>query len=88
MLPQTLSEPFNTDRKGEIPEGKKGYYPMPVVHSHEGLLTINYGGEFIQVSRLQYATHHLHPHLSPLCFLPVSCVYIFGSEPLLSDAWQ
>ena len=47
---QTLSEPFYTDRKGEIPEGKKGYYQMPIVHNHDGLVTINYGGEFIQVS--------------------------------------
>ena len=46
---QTLSEPFYTDRKGEIPEGKKGYYAMPIVHCHNGLVTINYGGEFIQV---------------------------------------
>ena len=46
---QTLSEPFYTDRKGEIPEGKKGYYQMPIVHAHDGLVTINYGGDFIQV---------------------------------------
>lgn len=51
---QTLSEPFFTDRKGEIPEGKQGYYAMPIVHCHEGLVTINYGGEFIQV---QYSMH-------------------------------
>ncbi len=51
---QTLSEPFFTDRKGEIPEGKKGYYAMPIVHCHNGLVTVNYGGEFIQV-RQQHA---------------------------------
>jgi hypothetical protein len=51
---QTLSEPFFTDRKGEIPEGKKGYYTMPIVHCHNGLVTVNYGGEFIQV-RQQHA---------------------------------
>ena len=45
---QILSEPFYTDRKGEIPEGKNGYYAMPIVHNHNGLITINYGGEFIQ----------------------------------------
>ena len=35
-------------QKGEIPEGKNGYYAMPIVHNHNGLITINYGGEFIQ----------------------------------------
>ena len=54
MCAQTLSEPFLTDRKGEIPEGKKGYYAMPIVHCHNGLVTVNYGGEFIQV-RQQHA---------------------------------
>ncbi|KAL3132820.1 hypothetical protein ABBQ38_006745 [Trebouxia sp. C0009 RCD-2024] len=51
---QTLSEPFYTDRKGEIPEGKKGYYQMPVVHAHDGLVTINYGGDFIQSAQRNF----------------------------------
>lgn len=49
VVVQTLSEPFYTDRKGEIPAGKKGYYKMPIVHAHDALVTINYGGDFIQV---------------------------------------
>lgn len=52
---QTLSEPFYTDRKGEIPEGKKGYYEMPIVHAQDGLVTVNYGGEFIQVGAPRHA---------------------------------
>ena len=38
-LLQILSEPFFTDRKGEVPEGKKGYYQMPIVHFHHNLVT-------------------------------------------------
>lgn len=52
---QILSEPFYTDRKGEVPEGKKGYYQMPIVHFHQNLVTINYGGEFIWVCSRLYA---------------------------------
>ena len=36
-------QPAPTDRKGEIPAGKGPTYLMPIVHVHEGLLTVNYG---------------------------------------------
>ncbi|KAL0055501.1 hypothetical protein WJX82_001251 [Trebouxia sp. C0006] len=52
---QTLSEPVFTDRKGEIPEGKKGYYAMPIVHCHNGLVTVNYGGDFIQSAQKNFS---------------------------------
>lgn len=62
---QILSEPFYTDRKGEVPEGKKGYYQMPIVHFHHKLVTINYGGDFIRVCSTLYA---LQEALNVICF--------------------
>ena len=42
-----MEQPFYTDRKGEIPEGKGPYYQMPIFHRYGGFLTTTCNGDFI-----------------------------------------
>lgn len=46
-----LSEPIYRDRRGEIPEGAKPYYPLPVFNYHQGYLATNYQGGGIRAAR-------------------------------------
>lgn len=48
-LLEVLMSDFCVDRKGEIPPGKGPFYRMPVVHMHEGLVSIIYARGFIEV---------------------------------------
>ena len=50
-LAAVLAEPFHTDRKGEIPEGKGPYYLMPVFHRHAGRITVYYVRDFIEAAQ-------------------------------------
>lgn len=50
-LVQTLSQPFYTDRKGEIPEGKGPSYQMPIFHFYGGVLTTTYNRDFITAAQ-------------------------------------
>jgi hypothetical protein len=43
-----LYKPFWRDRRGEIPPGRKEYYPMAVYHWHEGLLSAIYARDYIE----------------------------------------
>ncbi len=58
-LVRLLFEPMPTDRRGEIPEGKKPYFEIPVYNDHAGYLSalysrtyINSGQRFPEVRRL------------------------------------
>jgi hypothetical protein len=42
-----MMEPFVTDRKGEIPEGKGPFYEMPIFNPYGGYLTTTYNRDFI-----------------------------------------
>lgn len=44
---EVLLQPFHFDRKDEIPEGGKPYWPMPVFNFHDGHLTTYYDRDFI-----------------------------------------
>ncbi|HEX6318664.1 MAG TPA: TauD/TfdA family dioxygenase, partial [Burkholderiales bacterium] len=46
LLP-ALFEPFPTDRRGEVPEGMKPWFDMPVFHWHEGRLSGSFTSEYI-----------------------------------------
>ena len=47
LLP-ALFLPFPTDRRGEVPEGMKPWFDMPVYHWHEGRLTCIYVRQYIE----------------------------------------
>jgi len=51
QLAAVLAEPFYTDRKGEIPEGKGPFYEMPVFHDHGGRITVYYVRDFIEAAQ-------------------------------------
>ena len=43
-----LFQPFAVDRRGEIPEGKKPWFDMPVFHDYHGYLSAIYSGTYIR----------------------------------------
>ncbi len=47
-LVPALFLPFPTDRRGEVPEGMKPWFDMPVYHWHEGRLTCIYVRQYIE----------------------------------------
>jgi hypothetical protein len=46
-----LFEPIETDRRGEVPEGQKPYFRIPVFCWHEGLLSAVYQRKYIDSAR-------------------------------------
>jgi hypothetical protein len=47
-LAKRLFTPFSTDRRGEVPEGKKPFFDIPVFNDHAGYLSVIYAGRYIQ----------------------------------------
>ena len=50
-LVRRLFEPFPVDRRGEVPEGKKPWFDMPVFHDYQGYLSAIYSGVYIRSSQ-------------------------------------
>ena len=50
-LLRLLFEPFATDRRGEIPAGKKAYFEIPVYNFHAGYLSAIYARRYIESAR-------------------------------------
>ena len=50
-LLRTLLEPIETDRRGEVPEGSKPYFNIPVFNYHEGLVSAIYQRQYIESAR-------------------------------------
>ena len=46
-LVRRLFQPFCTDRRGEVPEGKKPYFEIPVFNDFEGYLSVLYSRRYI-----------------------------------------
>ena len=46
-----LFEPIETDRRGEVPEGQKPYFEIPVFNWHAGLLSAIYQRKYIDSAR-------------------------------------
>jgi hypothetical protein len=46
-----LFEPIETDRRGEVPEGKPPYFRIPVFNWHAGLLSAMYQRKYIESAR-------------------------------------
>ncbi len=47
-LVPSLFEPYPTDRRGEVPEGMKPWFDMPIYHRHAGRLTCIYVRQYIE----------------------------------------
>ncbi|HTO49818.1 MAG TPA: TauD/TfdA family dioxygenase, partial [Burkholderiales bacterium] len=54
LLP-SLFEPFATDRRGEVPEGMKPWFDIPVYHWHAGRLTCIYVRQYIESAQRNFA---------------------------------
>jgi hypothetical protein len=50
-LIKVLLEPIETDRRGEIPEGRKPFFAIPVFNWHAGLLSVIYQRQYIESAR-------------------------------------
>ena len=50
-LLRVLLEPMGTDRRGEVPEGGKPYFNIPVFNCHEGLVSAIYQRQYIESAR-------------------------------------
>ncbi len=54
LLP-ALFEPFPTDRRGEVPEGMRPWFDMPIFHWHGGRLTCIYVRQYIESAQQHFA---------------------------------
>ncbi len=50
-LVSRLFKPFPTDRRGEVPVGKKPYFEIPVYNDHAGYLSVLYSRPYINSSQ-------------------------------------
>jgi hypothetical protein len=50
-LARVLFAPIATDRRGEVPEGEKPYFQIPVFNWHAGLLSAIYQRQYIESAR-------------------------------------
>src|SRR5690349_9511807 len=50
-LLQILMQPIETDRRGEVPEGCKPYFSIPVFNWHAGLISTIYQRQYIESAR-------------------------------------
>jgi hypothetical protein len=50
-LVRYLFEPIETDRRGEVPQGEKPYFEIPVFNWHSGLLSAIYQRKYIDSAR-------------------------------------
>lgn len=50
-LANVLFDPIETDRRGEVPEGAKPYFRIPVFNWHAGLLSTIYQRQYIESAR-------------------------------------
>jgi len=50
-LLRVLLDPIETDRRGEVPEGSKPYFTIPVFNYHRGLVSAIYQRQYIESAR-------------------------------------
>jgi Taurine catabolism dioxygenase TauD, TfdA family len=50
-LLRVLMQPIETDRRGEVPEGGKPYFNIPVFNYHDGLVSAIYQRQYIESAR-------------------------------------
>jgi len=81
-LLRVLLDPIETDRRGEVPEGGKPYFSIPVFNWHEGLLSAIYQRQYIESARR-------FPGVAPLSPLQFQALDLFdelANDPSLNFA--
>lgn len=58
---ERLCTPLAIDRRGEVPEGKKPYYEMPVFNEHDGMISVYYTRPYIQSAQRFPEARRLEP---------------------------
>jgi len=79
-LLSVLLDPIETDRRGEVPEGGKPYFSIPVFNWHEGLLSVIYQRQYIESARR-------FPGVAPLSPVQIEALDLFdelANDPKLS----
>jgi Taurine catabolism dioxygenase TauD, TfdA family len=54
-LMPALFEPFPTDRRGEVPEGMKPWFDIPIYHWHNGRLSCIYVRQYIESAQRNFS---------------------------------
>ncbi len=79
-LLKVLLEPIETDRRGEVPEGSKPYFNIPVFNYHDGLVSAIYQRQYIESARR-------FPGVVPLTPLQIEALDLFdelANDPQLN----
>jgi hypothetical protein len=79
-LLRVLLDPIETDRRGEVPEGGKPYFSIPVFNWHEGLLSTIYQRQYIESARRL-------PGVAPLSPSQIQALDLFdelANDPVLN----
>jgi hypothetical protein len=79
-LLRVLLDPIETDRRGEVPEGGKSYFSIPVFNWHEGLLSAIYQRQYIESARR-------FPDVGPLSLAQIEALDLFdelANDPQLN----
>jgi hypothetical protein len=66
-LLRVLLEPIETDRRGEVPDGNKPYFTIPVFNYHDGLVSTIYQRQYIESARR-------FPGVAPLTSLQIEAL--------------
>jgi len=79
-LLRVLMEPIETDRRGEVPDGSKPYFNIPVFNYHERLVSTIYQRQYIESARR-------FPGVAPLSPLQIEALDLFdelANDPRLN----
>lgn len=76
-LLKVLLDPIETDRRGEVPEGGKPYFSIPVFNWHEGKVSTIYQRQYIESARR-------FPGVAPLSPLQIQALDLF--DELANDS--
>src|SRR5215213_897349 len=79
-LLSVLMQPIETDRRGEVPEGSKPYFTIPVFNYHDGLVSAIYQRQYIESAR----RFHEVPPLSPLQIEALDLLDELANDPRLN----
>jgi hypothetical protein len=71
-LLRVLFEPIETDRRGEMLEGQKPYFSIPVFSLHQGFLSVIYQRQYIESARR-------FPDVPPLTPVQIEALDLFDS---------
>ena len=71
-LLRVLLEPIETDRRGEVPEGSKPYFNIPVFNCHDGLVSAIYQRQYIESTRR-------FPEVAPLTDIQIEALDLFDA---------